>query len=666
MHIKNKFVGTLIFTLFISGVLYSQHDRNILDEIPPTPQMYSRVMQMSNPTELQFDTIWAVTQNYNKINMDTMLKLAEHAVSITQKTKTRTHYGKALFLKGKTLMENKIDWDGGLSLINQSIEILKSEKQTATLNIIESRLGSCFMSVNQLEEGLKHYLKSLDWAKVTKDSALLLIEPMIGVGAIYYKLGSFEKASEMMGEAIKTMEATKFDLNLGAAYANQARILRKNGLKYEAMAELQGNDPVIYRDSAQMNFQKGLENASKGLEFAKKKQNPSEMVAMTLTVADLKNNLGDYKTALRMVKEIQPMVKKVAWPQFLANYHLTLSQSQRNLGLIAEAEQNAEAGYDIVKKNKGAGDMGIYEEELYKVYKANGKTQLALEMLEIIQKRQKQKQGESVQKAIADAETKYKTAEKEKEILELAIANEKISKQRNYTIMGGLLLGIFGFWGYRFNKVKKDRNDKMAFAEALIFAQEEERKRIGRDLHDGIGQTLLLIKKQMDNNIGATLENKQMISDTLNEVRSISQDLHPFQLDKFGLTATINDMVLKIEQSTDLFITREIDDIDGMLDQKSEIHLYRTIQEALSNIIKHAGASAAKISMHNKADKILVSILDNGKGFDLELAVLTSKSLGIRTMHERISAIGGKLKIEKGETSGTQVNIILPKSKNKS
>ncbi|MEY3243452.1 MAG: hypothetical protein RIR11_4891 [Bacteroidota bacterium] len=666
MHIKNKSVGTLIFTLFISGVLYSQHDRNILDEIPPTPQMYSRVMQMSNPTELQFDTIWAVTQNYNKINMDTMLKLAEHAVSITQKTKTRTHYGKALFLKGKTLMENKIDWDGGLSLINQSIEILKSEKQTATLNIIESRLGSCFMSVNQLEEGLKHYLKSLDWAKVTKDSALLLIEPMIGVGAIYYKLGSFEKASEMMGEAIKTMEATKFDLNLGAAYANQARILRKNGLKYEAMAELQGNDPVIYRDSAQMNFQKGLENASKGLEFAKKKQNPSEMVAMTLTVADLKNNLGDYKTALRMVKEIQPMVKKVAWPQFLANYHLTLSQSQRNLGLIAEAEQNAEAGYDIVKKNKGAGDMGIYEEELYKVYKANGKTQLALEMLEIIQKRQKQKQEESVQKAIVDAETKYKTAEKEKEILELAIANEKISKQRNYTIMGGLLLGIFGFWGYRFNKVKKDRNDKMAFAEALIFAQEEERKRIGRDLHDGIGQTLLLIKKQMDNNIGATLENKQMISDTLNEVRSISQDLHPFQLDKFGLTATINDMVLKIEQSTDLFITREIDDIDGMLDQKSEIHLYRTIQEALSNIIKHAGASAAKISMHNKADKILVSILDNGKGFDLELAVLTSKSLGIRTMHERISAIGGKLKIEKGETSGTQVNIILPKSKNKS
>jgi signal transduction histidine kinase len=122
-------------------------------------------------------------------------------------------------------------------------------------------------------------------------------------------------------------------------------------------------------------------------------------------------------------------------------------------------------------------------------------------------------------------------------------------------------------------------------------------------------------------------------------------------------------MVLKVEQSTDLFITREIDDIDNILDPKSEIHLYRAIQEALSNIVKHAEATAAKVSIKNMADKIMISILDNGKGFDLELAVATSKSLGIRTMHERISAIGGKLKIEKGEASGTHIHISIPKSK---
>ena len=204
----------------------------------------------------------------------------------------------------------------------------------------------------------------------------------------------------------------------------------------------------------------------------------------------------------------------------------------------------------------------------------------------------------------------------------------------------------------------------MEFAEAIIFAQEEERKRIARDLHDGIGQSLLLIKKQLDSTHGVTVENHQLINNTLEEVRSISRDLHPFQLEKFGLTSTINEMIMKIEQSTNLFITREIDTVDHVLDSKAEIHLFRTIQEAFNNIVKHSGATAAKVSIKNLADKIQVSILDNGKGFDLELAIIGSKSLGIRTMHERISAIGGKIKIDKGETSGTQVNITIPKKKN--
>ncbi|MEZ4988681.1 MAG: ATP-binding protein, partial [Saprospiraceae bacterium] len=179
---------------------------------------------------------------------------------------------------------------------------------------------------------------------------------------------------------------------------------------------------------------------------------------------------------------------------------------------------------------------------------------------------------------------------------------------------------------------------------------------------DGIGQSLLLIKKALDNTEGIAVENQQMIAATLQEVRSISQDLHPFQLEKFGLTATIIDMMRKVEQSTSLFITSEIQDIDQVLDAKSAIHLYRAIQEAFSNIVKHAEATAAKITIENKADTINVSIRDNGKGFDVELAVAASKSLGIKTMHERIAAIGGKLKIEKGATNGMHILITIPKT----
>lgn len=226
-----------------------------------------------------------------------------------------------------------------------------------------------------------------------------------------------------------------------------------------------------------------------------------------------------------------------------------------------------------------------------------------------------------------------------------------------------LSLGIavlYGFIKWRLSKLQRERNDKIAFAEALIFAQEEERKRIARDLHDGIGQSLLLIKKQLVTTHEVTQENQQLITDTLEEIRTISRDLHPFQLEKFGLTIAINEVIQKVEQSTDLFISKEIDNIDKLLDEKGEINLYRTIQEALNNIVKHSAATAAKITIQKTTKELIVNIQDNGKGFDHELAIITSKSLGLRTMYERISAIGGKFKLIKGTPKGTIISLTIP------
>jgi len=216
---------------------------------------------------------------------------------------------------------------------------------------------------------------------------------------------------------------------------------------------------------------------------------------------------------------------------------------------------------------------------------------------------------------------------------------------------------------FRMRKINKEKNDKKEFAELLLQAQEEERKRIARDLHDGVGQSLLLIKKQMENHQVTTLVNQEMITSTLEEVRLISRDLHPFQLDNFGLTSTIEGMIEKVAKSTELFITKEIQNIDGVLLKSLDIHLFRTIQESLNNIIKHAEATAAKVIIRNEEAKITVTIQDNGKGFDPELTIVKTKSMGVRTMHERIFAIGGKIKIRKGETNGMVINITIPKHK---
>jgi signal transduction histidine kinase len=646
--------------LLFPVALLGQNSKDNWKDTPATPENFARIMRMTAPTEAQSDTLWNVTQQYCAIDSDTCLLLTTHAVKITKNLKKKSLYAEAQYLHGRALIEHKNDVATGLDLLNSANKILVNEKQGETRIIVETFLGNYYARNKQFEQSIEHLLIALELAKETKDTSRL-VPPFIAIGGVYFKMDNWDKAQAYISEAIKILDITKEEQPLVFALANQAMIFQKIGNQYKASADTAHTNAAFYRDSTEAYFRKGLTAANRGLGLAKKMKFTTHILALQSTLASLNNSMGDYKAAERIGKETMLMAEKMGDPFILAKCHLNLSTSQRNLGLYADALRHAQAGCAIVEKDGKAGNLATFEEELFEIYKATGRLDLALPLLEKAMKTQKNNQSNDNKKAVADAETKYRTAEKELENLALTSAKAKVEQQRNYITMGGLLLSFLGFFGYRFQKVKKDRNDKKEFAEALIFAQDEERKRIARDLHDGVGQSLLLIIKQLGDTTQVSRDNQKMIAETLDEVRAISRDLHPIFLENFGLTATINDLIVKVGQSTDLFVTKEIIDIDKCLPPKSEIHLFRAIQEALSNIIKHANATAAKVTIINRANDIIVTILDNGKGFDLELAVVTSKSLGIKTMHERISAIGGHLKISRGEKNGMQVEMVVPK-----
>jgi signal transduction histidine kinase len=217
-----------------------------------------------------------------------------------------------------------------------------------------------------------------------------------------------------------------------------------------------------------------------------------------------------------------------------------------------------------------------------------------------------------------------------------------------------------------------------AFARELILSQENERKRIAAELHDSLGHDLLLINNRLGllatsakhpPEVARQLgELSQTALRTIGDVRSISQALRPAALEQVGLTKSIEWIIEQISETSTIRFSTEIDNIDGLLAQGLEINLYRIVQEALNNVIKHAQATKVMIVAKRELWGITVSIFDNGRGFDAEHREAERRrqqrkaTLGLVGMAERANLLDGQLEIKSTTGVGTRVTLTVPLS----
>lgn len=219
-----------------------------------------------------------------------------------------------------------------------------------------------------------------------------------------------------------------------------------------------------------------------------------------------------------------------------------------------------------------------------------------------------------------------------------------------------LASGSFLFLGLSFVYFtqRKKKIEQKKYTMALLEAQEKDRKRVSKELHDGVGQKLLLIKNSLTLNPTKT---SGLVDSTIEDIRSISRNLHPMQLEKFGLTKAIENMVEDLNELTSIFFSDEIDNIDDFFPKEKEIYLYRIIQECINNIIKHSDATAARIIAKKEGNKVIVTIQDNGKGFNLDESLKKQKSFGLKSLQERVDFLKGKIIFNTEENKGTIVTI---------
>jgi signal transduction histidine kinase len=216
---------------------------------------------------------------------------------------------------------------------------------------------------------------------------------------------------------------------------------------------------------------------------------------------------------------------------------------------------------------------------------------------------------------------------------------------------------------------RRQKEAQQEFAARLIVAQEDERNRIAGALHDGISQDLIITKFRaamaMKDGREAETHMKEIldtVSDSIEEVRRMSRDLRPTQLERVGLTATLGSMLRGVEESTELTVDAHIDTVDGLLSADGEIGLYRIAQEAVNNILKHADASKAELQLQKDGDSLRLVVHDDGKGFDTETTVQdgTGGGLGLRGIRERAHMLGGMLRIESAPGKGTTLWLEFP------
>ncbi len=213
--------------------------------------------------------------------------------------------------------------------------------------------------------------------------------------------------------------------------------------------------------------------------------------------------------------------------------------------------------------------------------------------------------------------------------------------------------------------IKRENEAKSDFTRRLIESQETERNRIALELHDSVGQKLLLIKnkilggmKRSSDNVAKIYLNdlSELTGETIEEIRALSGNLRPQHLDQLGLTCAIETLLETIDENTEIRFVSEIDDIDSLLPKENGINFYRIIQESLNNIIKHSRATEVKVTVRKKYHGILLMVEDNGTGLK---SIISNGGIGVRGMKERGKMLGGELRIESSAQGGTVVSLLL-------
>ncbi len=567
-------------------------------------------------------------------------------------------------------------------------------------------IGICYIELNKLDSAIMTYEQAIPFAQKLKDT-IMVARIMANIGNVYLHKKNPDIAIHYYLQSARLWETAANQQWLPLLYSNINSLLNDQK-KYASAIEF-GNKAIALakkqRDSLSLinglinlsdtygytgMFEKQYELLQEALPLAMKSKQIERIAAVYKGLGDFYFKKKQYRQSLLSYLEGHNYVQQMGNKYLLSTSCCKLAQSYHLLN------QNNKALQYILQAEKIADEVGARADlkEIYltraEIEQQAGNYKLASEyFLKTLTLTDSLFKAETSEK-VAEVEAKYQNEKKQQEILQLE-KDKKIQslsiKQKstlNYILFGSLAaLLIVGFLGYRNlrhrqllskqqdelqqQQIRELEKDKQLVAvDSMLKGQEEERSRLAKDLHDGLGGLLSGVKfsiSNMKDNLVMTPDNMtvferslDLIDTSIKELRRVAHNMMPEMLTKFGLDEAVKEYCNTINVTKLLIVKYQSLGMDERLDKSIEIIIYRIMQELLNNTMKHAGATEVFVQLIKEGGRLNIVVEDNGKGFDTSL-VENNKGAGLVNIRSRVDYLKGRLDIHAEPGKGTLINI---------
>ncbi len=586
------------------------------------------------------------------------------------------------------------DPDSAITVANRNLQLSREENY-------EYGEGTALLCLSYANITKAKYELSYDYAqkakaiadKIKNDS--LAAYSLLGFAVYNYNTSRYDAAIEEGLKALKLFETAKLPLGVAKTKSMMSQVyqlkndlpraeilLQENMAQFDKISDLKVKVNILHTLAnvygMQEKYDKALQLDKEGIELCSTDN-------MRFFQSQFYDNMANcYMYSQRFAEAKTYFLKSLVIDSSFGNTK-QMSDTYLNMGNLSLLQKKYEEAKSNLLRAILLADSSGYKQAKYQAllllsdaYKQNNEANAAIDALKKAYSVKDSVINEKSESKIAELETVFQAEKKE---AQLKLQKAELTK-KNYLLWGAaagvVLLVISGIAFYRKRQVQNKlqlqaevmKQQEIATS-AVITAEENERKRIAADLHDGIGQMMSAAKMNLsayESEILFTDENQRkgydkiidMVDECCKEIRSVSHQMMPNALLKSGLASAVKEFIDKID-SRIIKVNLHTEGLNERLDSNTETVLYRVIQECVNNVIKHSGANALDISLIKDSDGIAATIEDNGRGFTIKDKEKT-EGIGLKNIHSRIQFLKGTVDFDSSPGNGTLVAIHVPLS----